>query len=145
MASTVEMAALDGQHQVAAGADVGGHEMHVDTEPARQHAARIAHAAGVVEGKADRQRMQHDAALAGRLPVPAASTREMSLSVTLPWMSTSAASSSLAIRPAEIENDGIDLALGAALGEVDSVAHRLLGLGEIDHGAGLHAARIRCG
>ena len=29
-----------------------------------------------------------------------------------------------------------------ALGEIDGMAHRLLGLGQIDHGAGLHAARL---
>ena len=41
----VEMAALDRQHQVARGRSVGGHDVHVDAESARQHAARVADAA----------------------------------------------------------------------------------------------------
>ena len=60
----VEMAALDRQHEVAAGGEVGGDEMHVDAEPLRQHAARIADAARLVDGKTDRQRMQQHAAVA---------------------------------------------------------------------------------
>src|SRR5215475_10245118 len=57
----VEMTALDREHQIAGGRDVRGHDVHVDAELAREHAAGIADAAGMVEHVADRQRMQHGA------------------------------------------------------------------------------------
>ena len=47
--------------------DVGGDHVHVDAEPAAEHAARLADAGGGVERIADRQRMQHGAAVAHRM------------------------------------------------------------------------------
>jgi hypothetical protein len=76
----VEMAALDREHQVARGRSVGGHDVHVDAELARQHAARVADAAGVVEHVADRQRVQHGASGRTEWRLPAVSTRSMSRS-----------------------------------------------------------------
>ncbi len=100
-----EMAALDREHQVAGRRHVGGDDMHVDAETRRQHAARIAHAAGVVEGVADRQRMQHDAALAGRLPAAGSQHAGNVLVGDVRALEGDFArvSSSLAIRPADIE------------------------------------------
>ena len=62
------MAALDRQHQVARRGDVGGDHVHVDAEARAEHAARIADAVDAVERIADRQRMQHGAAVAHRMP-----------------------------------------------------------------------------
>ena len=42
--------------------------MHVDAEPCAEHAARIADAVDAVDRIADRQRMQHGAAVAQRMP-----------------------------------------------------------------------------
>ena len=42
--------------------------MHVDAEPAAEHAARIADAVGAVDRITDRQRMQHGAAVPLRVP-----------------------------------------------------------------------------
>ena len=61
----VEMAALDHQHQVLGDGGVRGDDVHVDAELPRHHAAGIANALDAVERVADRQRMQHGAALAG--------------------------------------------------------------------------------
>ena len=43
------MAALDREHEIARDRDVGGHHMHIDAEPARQHAARVKHPGCVVD------------------------------------------------------------------------------------------------
>ena len=43
------------------------------------------------------------------------------------------------------DHDRLELDGGRALGEIDGMPHRLLGLGEIDHRARLHAARSRYG
>ena len=76
--------------------------------------------------------------------LPAASTRSMSRSTIAPATSIDAEINSLASRPAETETTtDFELHLGGALGEIDGLAHRRLDLGEIDHGAGLHAARER--
>ena len=54
---------------------------------------------------------------------------------------TVAANNSLASRPADTDTiTEFDLDAAHALGRGDRVAHRLLGLGEIDHGPGLDAA-----
>ena len=59
-----------------------------------------------------------------------------------PATSIDAEISSLAGRPADTETiDRLQLHAGRALGEIDGLADRGLGGGEIDHGAGLHAAR----
>ena len=60
-----------------------------------------------------------------------------------PATSTDAVKRSLASRPAEIEtSDRFELHRRPSLGEVDRLADRLLGLVEVDHAAGLHAARF---
>jgi hypothetical protein len=95
--------------------------VHVDAEAGAEHAARIANAVAAVDRIADRQRMQHGAAFAQRMPVAGASTRAMSFSETAePPISISAANNSLASRPAEIDSttDSISTA-GHALGAVD--------------------------
>ena len=66
------MAALDRQHQIAGGGDIGRRHMHVDAEPAAEHAARIADAVGAVDRITDRQRMQHGAAVTLRMPAASA-------------------------------------------------------------------------
>ena len=141
-----EMAALDRQHQVAGGGDVGGHDMHVDAEFARQHAARLADAAHVVERIADRQRMQHHPA--ARAPNagcrPRARGRCRRRSTVEPATLTDAAKQ-LAREPPGGDRDARPIRAARpadALGEIDGMADRLLGLGEIDHGARLHAARF---
>ena len=142
----VEMAALDREHQVARGRSVGGHDVHVDAELARQHAARVADAAGVVERVADRQRMQHGAAGAHRM---AAAGGEHAVDVAVAdrrrRRSSIEARDELAGRAAggHRDDDRLELHPRGALGEVDALAHRGFRLGEIDHGAGLHAARER--
>ena len=64
----IDVAALDRIHQVARHRHVNGHHMHIDTEAAPEHAARIADAAAIVERIGDRQRVQHDTAAAQRMP-----------------------------------------------------------------------------
>ena len=75
-----KMALLDREHQVAGRGRVDGDHVHVDAKAATEHATRIADRMHVVEGKADRQRMQHGAALAHRM---AASHGEYPLDVGL--------------------------------------------------------------
>ena len=101
----VEVAALDRQHQVARDRDVGGHDMHVDAELARQHAARIADAGGVVERVADRQRMQHGAAGARRMAAAGGEhARDVAVAtIAEPATSIEADISSLPGRPAETD------------------------------------------
>ena len=59
------MAALDHQHQVAGDRRIRRHHVHVDAELPGHHAAGVADALDAVERVADRQRVQHRAALAG--------------------------------------------------------------------------------
>ena len=61
----IEMAALDHQHQVAGHRGIRRDDVHVDAELAGHHAAGIADALDAIERVADRQRVQHGAALAG--------------------------------------------------------------------------------
>ena len=142
-----EMAALDHQHQVARRRDVGGHHVHVDAEFARQHAARLADAAHAVERIADRQRMQHDAAGAHRM---LAAGRQRAGDVAV----GDAGAGDVDVDRVEFaggpagrhrQHHRFKLHRGVALGEIDGVAHRLLGLRQIDHRAALDAARPRCG
>jgi hypothetical protein len=58
------VAVLDGEHEIAQRRRVRGDHMHVDADFAREHAARIAHAARVVDRVPDRQRVQHHPPLA---------------------------------------------------------------------------------
>ncbi len=62
-----DMAALDREHQIAHGGDVGGDHVHVDAEAMAEHAARLADAGRGIERVADGQRMQHGAAAAHRM------------------------------------------------------------------------------
>ena len=93
--------------------------------------------------EADRQRMQQDAARLTNRALPAASTRAMSCSVTVEPLTSIEAAMQLAADPpgGNRHQHRFDLHLGGALGEIDGVADRFLGIDQIDHRAGLHAAR----
>ena len=58
-----QMAAVEAKLEIAERRRVGGDDMHVDAEPAADHAARIGDAALAVERIADRQRMDDGAAV----------------------------------------------------------------------------------
>ena len=139
-----QMAALDGQHQVARRPGVGGHDMHVHAKPVGQHAARLADAAHAVERIADRHRMQHHAVAADAM---AASRIEHPRDVAI---DDGAAGDihrglvKLAGQPAagNGDHDRFKFDAGGAFGALDGHAHRLFGLREVDHRAALHAARL---
>ena len=119
--------------------------VHVDAELARQHAARLADAAHAVERIADRQRMQHDAAGAHRM-IAAGGERAGDVAVG------DAGAGDIDVDRIEIRCAGrpddtdstTDSSCTDASRSARSTAWRTacFGLGEIDHGAGLHAARL---
>ena len=55
----LDMAALDGEHEIAHRGHIGGDHRHADAQRLADHAARITHAVHVVERKARRQGMHH--------------------------------------------------------------------------------------
>ena len=141
----VEVAALDREHEIARSRNVGGDDMHVDAEMARQHAARIADAAGVVEHVTDRQRMQYGASGAHGM---AAAGGEHAGDVALAdgrARDLDGGGDELARRAAggDRDHDRIELHPGRALGEIGALPHRGFRFGEIDHRAALHAAGDR--
>ena len=109
-----------------------------------EHAARIADAAIVVERVADRQRMQHGAALAHRMM---AAGGEHALDVGVAHgrrLHVHGRGEQLARRApgGDRQHDRVDMHAGGALGGVDRVAQHLLGRRDVDHAAGLHALRL---
>ena len=68
----------------------------------------------------------------------------MSRSLTAAPRDLDGGAQTLARKPARRHrhDDQLDLAFGAALGEVDRMSHRLLGIDEVDDVAGLHAERL---
>ena len=108
-----------------------------------EHAARLADAGGGIERIADRQRMQHGAAVAHRM---AAGRRQHAGDLAVGDHAVGeldVGDEALAAEAAagQRHHHGFKLHAGHALGDVDGLADHLLGLGQIDHGAGLHAAR----
>ena len=138
------MAAFDHQHQVAAGTEIGGRKVHVETEAAGQHPARFAHPVGPVEREADRQRVQQDAPLPSRAAVTggerAGDVVVGDASLDIDFGGEALATDSPG---RDRRHDGIDLDLGRALGEINGVAHRCLGSGQIDHRPTLDPVRDR--
>ena len=116
--------------------------MHVDAEAAADHAARVADAAGVVERIADRQRMQHGAAGARRMAAAGGKNpRDVAVRHRRAGDIDRGGHELAAGSPGRHRDDhGFELQLGGALGEIDGLADRGFGGGEIDHRAGLHAA-----
>ena len=141
----IEVAALDAQHQVARDRDVGGDDVHVDAELARQHPARIADAVGVVDHVADRQRVQHRAGFADRVT---AAGRQDTGDFTIGDRRVrdfDRRRNQLAGGPSgrDRDDDRLQLQLRRAFGKIDGLPHRRLRGSEIDHGAGLHATGER--
>ena len=118
--------------------------MHIHADLARQHAARLTHPAHAIERIADRQGMQHDTAVTDRV---IASGRKRTGDVAIGDAGAG-----------DVDADRIEFAAGTAarhrqhhrfklnrsvaLGQIDGMTHRLLGLRHIDHRAGLDAARL---
>ena len=138
----LEMAAVDGELEIAQRRFVGGDDVDVDAERLAEHADRIGKAAIAVERIADRQSMQHDAPLAHRMRAAGA---EQALDVGLGDRAADvhAGGERLALQASagDIDDEAADGDLGHALGRVDGEPDRLLRLVEIDDDAGLDAAR----
>ena len=137
------MAALDREHQIARGGDIGGGDMHVDAEPRAEHAARIADAVDAVDRIADRQRMQHGAAVAQRM---AAAGGQYAGDIAFGNGGADdfdLGGEQFAGQPPgrDRQHHRLDFDGRHALGAIDGLADGFLGFGEIDDAAGLHAAR----
>ena len=117
--------------------------MHVDAEALAEHAARLANAGDGVQRVADRQRMQHGAPVAHRM---AAGRRQHAADVAIGHRAAGkfdVGDEALAAETAagQRNHDGFELHLGLAFGDIDGLAHHFLDLDQVDHAAGLHAAR----
>ena len=142
----VEMAALDRQHQVARHRDVGGHDVHVDAE-ATARACRAGR--GCRWRRRANSRSAANAARRGRA-APNAGCRRRARARYRPRSRSRRRRrprrrlNSLPSLPAETETTTeFELHLGGALGEVDRLPHGLFRLRQVDHRAGLDAARQR--
>src|SRR5579862_4774507 len=139
----VEMAALDREHQIARGGDIGRRNVHVNAEFSAEAGARIADAVGPVDRIAHGQRMQHGAAVALRM---AAAGGEHARDIAF----GNAGADDLDVGGEHFageasrrnrQHDRLDLDLCHAFGGIDRLADHLFGLRQIDDTAGLHAAR----
>ena len=139
-----EMAALDCKHQIARRRDICRRHVHIDAEAAAQHAARIADAVGAVDRVADRQRVQHRAAVAQRMP---AAGREHARDVAF----RDGRAGDVDIGGKQLagktpgrdrQHHGFDFDRGHLFGRIHRQTDGFFGLGKIDHTAALHAASL---
>ena len=121
-----------------------GDHVHVDAELPRHHASGIADALDAVQRVADRQRMQHGAALAGGVAHAGGGDAGNVGRGDRAALDVGRGFDQLTLQPAARyrEQHGLDPDLGHAFGQRHRLAHRLLAFGEIDHRAGLDAARL---
>ena len=142
-----EMAALNSQHQVAHRRHVGGDHMHIDAKTVTDHAARLADTGSGVQRIADRQRMQHGAAVAHRMTAGGGQNAGDVAVGDGAAVQFDVGDETFAVEAAagQRHHRGFKLHAGHALGGIDGVTDDLLRLDQIDHRAGLHAARRRMG